>query len=138
MSNGGQDIQEVEWAALHDLIKEFLRRTRWVELLGDGDYFLLDENWGSYQHQLEISNLVLLKPHVIKSLQALLADFPDWEISVGIDVVTRYQEWPPMGIIVRNDQIIDGLQREYLPSEYRDMSYEGRTTRLGAMLRPEK
>jgi hypothetical protein len=134
MSPKNMDAQEREWLHLYDTISELLQRLVVDGACEHGDYHLLDENWGRYRHELEIGNLVLLKPEVVRSLQALLSGLPDWEISVGIDVVSKYTEWPPMGIVVRDDEIVDGLQRQYLPAEYQAMRYEGRTRELGPLL----
>ena len=32
---------------------------------------------------------------------------------------------PPMGLIIANDEIIDDLQREFLPPEFHDLTYPG-------------
>jgi hypothetical protein len=76
-------------------------------------------------HQLEFQNLALFYPTCIKALQALLIDFPDWEITVRVDVPGTEKKWPGMGIIIASDEIIDELQRDYLPPEFRDLKYEG-------------
>jgi len=34
-------------------------------------------------------------------------------------------DWPNMGISIRADEIIDGLQRQYFPTEFQDLAYEG-------------
>jgi hypothetical protein len=35
------------------------------------------------------------------------------------------ENWPEMGLIIRGPEIIDGLQRQYFPAEYRNLAYEG-------------
>jgi hypothetical protein len=130
MSTDLQERQAQEWEDLLLLIKEVLERLVRQHVLGKDDYWLLQENWGNFRHEIEIQSLQLFKPHVIKLLQASLSGFPDWEISIGLDVMSKFTGLPPMGVIVRDDEIIDGLQRQYLPKEFHDLVYEGRVRQL--------
>ena len=47
-----------------------------------------------------------------------------------VDVVGKEKEWPAMGLIIHDDEIIDDLKRDFLPEEFRSIIYEG-----GARLR---
>ena len=117
--------QDKEWLILHDRITETLDRFGQKNAFGRGDYWLLDDNLGLHRMELEFQNLSLFQPHIIKSLQALLVDYPDWEITVRVDVPGKEKSWPGMGLIVACDEIIDQLQRDYLPPEFRNFTYEG-------------
>ena len=118
-------LQEKEWAILHDRIANLLDQFGKKDPVGDGDYWLVDENLGWQRHKVEIDNLNFLQPHIIKSLQALLADFPTWDITVQVAVSGKEKEWPGMGLTIYSDEIIDELQREFLPDEFRNIHYEG-------------
>jgi hypothetical protein len=115
--------QESAWAILHDRITKTLQHFGEKNPFGKGDYWLLDENWGRYRQELEVQNLKMLQPHIIKLLQALLADYPKWEITVRVDVPGTENTWPGMGLIIFNDEIVDELRRDYLPAEFRNISY---------------
>lgn len=108
---------------LHDRIKETLDRVGRIDPFGEGDYWLVDDDWGQFRHQLEFQNLELFRLDVIRSLQALLIDFPDWSISVRVDVPGTEASWPGMGLIIFNDRIVDELQRDYLPERFRQINY---------------
>ena len=114
-----------EWQVLHDKITEVLDRFGKKDPFGRGDYLLVDDDWGGYRQKLEVQNLNLLQPHIIKLLQALLAAYPDWEIMFRVDVVGKENEWPAMGLIIHEDEVIDDLHREYLPEEFRNFVCEG-------------
>ena len=94
----------------YPLAAEICRR----DAFGKGDYWLLDENWGRYRQELEIQNLNLLQPHIVKSLQALLADLPNWYITARVDVPGKEKIWPGMGVIIYPDEIVDELQSTQL------------------------
>lgn len=125
MREHSKSRQEAEWRLLHDRITETLDRFGKKDAFGRGDYWLVDENLGAYRQKLEVQNLDFLQPHIIKSLQALLHGYPDWEIMLRVDVVEKENDWPAMGLIIHDDGIIDDLRREYLPEEFRNIAYEG-------------
>lgn len=117
--------QEKKWQILHDRITETLDPFGTKDPFGKGDYWLLDENWGWEQQQLEIQNLSLLHPSIVKALQALLAACPHWDISVSVAVPGIGDDWPGMGLLIYQDEIIDELQRGYFPPAFRNFFYEG-------------
>ena len=104
MTDGIDQIQDREWRVLHDRIAETLDRFGRRDAFGDGDYWLVDDNWGQCRHLIEIQNLNLLQPHIVKLLQRQLSDYPRWEIRVGVDTVKFDRKWPGMGLIVYSDQ----------------------------------
>src|SRR4051812_37556412 len=97
--------QEADWQILHDRITATLDRFGRKDAFREGDYWLVDDNWGWERHQVEIQILALLAPLVIKSLQTLLADYSDWDISVRVDIPGKEQSWPGMGLIIYRDEI---------------------------------
>jgi hypothetical protein len=131
MKDDDPDLQDQEWNILFDRVSETLHRLSETIGFGDEDYWILNDNWGHQRQEIEIRNLRLLQPFVVEALQALLADYPKWEIAIGIDVVEKFKGWPGMGIIVRSDEIVDGLQRECLPQELQAIAYQGRVRKLG-------
>ena len=125
MASDHDAVQDREWQVLHDRITQMLDRYGKKDAVRNGDYWLLDENWGWERQQLEFQNLNLLQPNIIKALQALLVDYPTWDLTVRVDVPGTEETWPSMGLVISRDEIIDDLQREYLPKLYRNFVYEG-------------
>ncbi|MGV3633123.1 MAG: hypothetical protein ACO1NY_02160 [Pseudorhodoplanes sp.] len=123
MSNDADAAQERDWQILHDRIANVLDQFGRRDAFGRGDYWLVDDNWGQCRHLIEIQNLNLLQPHIVKALQAELADYPRWEICAVVDVVREDGNWPGMGLIIYSDEIVDKLVRAYLPPEFRDVRY---------------
>lgn len=131
--------QDREWTALYDKIQGVLRplgKEDGTELRGDscvyvsGDYLLVSDNWGGYRHRIETSNLEFIRPAVIASLQELLIGYPNWEIVLALGGSEK-ENRPSMGLVIRDDEIIDGLLREYLPNEFQNIQYE-RSRPLGS------
>jgi hypothetical protein len=93
--------------------------------LEPGDYSIYEDYWGFPQVKVSINNLKLLRPEVIHKLQQTVNAYPGWEIVVAVAVRGHYDDWPNMGLYIRPHEIIDGLQREYLPAEFQNLHYEG-------------
>ncbi len=93
--------------------------------LDPGDYSIYEDYWGFPQVKVSISDLKLLKPQIIYKLQKIVKAYPKWEIVIAVAVRNHYDDWPNMGLYVRPHEIIDGLQRQYLPPEFQNINYEG-------------
>jgi hypothetical protein len=92
-----------EWAILYDQIESVL--------------FAGGRQLGWYRHRIESNKLELMQPLVVKSLQKLLIGYPDWEIVVALGSFG--------GLVIRDNEIMDGLRRENLPKEFQTIEYEG-------------
>ena len=115
--------QQREWPLLHDLVDATMQRFGEKNAFRKGDYWLLDENWGWWQQQLEVQNLNLLAPNVIAALQGVLVAYPDWQITIRVDVPGKEDVWPGMGLVIEQDGIVDDLQRQYLPADIQRFRY---------------
>jgi hypothetical protein len=93
--------------------------------LEPGDYSIYDGYWGYPQVKLSIVNLNMLEPVVIQGLQEVIKAFPGWEIVVAVVNRDNSSDWPEMGLYIRAHEIVDGLQRQYFPKEFRDIQYKG-------------
>jgi len=110
--------QDREWSILCERIREILRRFGEEDDGGERkDYLLVDDNLGLWQHRIETHNLEMVRPNVIELLKTSLIGFPNWEIVVALGDFG--------GLVIRDDEIIDGLRRENVPAEFRTIQYEG-------------
>jgi hypothetical protein len=111
--------QDREWAILYDKMKSVLLQYGEAD---DGaqqkDFLLVGENLGLFRHRVETNKLQLVQPVVVKSLQNLLTEYPNWEIVIALG-----REFG--GLVIRDDEIMDGLRRENLPEEFKIIEYEG-------------
>jgi hypothetical protein len=117
--------QEREWDLLYARLGEIMRRYGKEDWLGHADYWIVSDNWGPRQHTIYIHNLKMLAADVVEQLQANLKDFPNWEIVVDVSPEQYGQSWPTMGLTIRAHEIIDDLKREYFPTEFQRIKYEG-------------
>jgi hypothetical protein len=103
--------QEKEWNLLYDRITELLQPSE------EGKDYALMDNFGAYRHRIEGESPKLVMPDVVKSLHKLLIEYPSWEIVIVLD--------GSGGVVIRDDEIIDGLQRQDLAEEFQTIAYEG-------------
>jgi len=113
-----------EWKELYDRMKLTLRKYGEDHIDG-GDYYLVEENFDRYTHQVEFHSLHMLRPEIIRALQDLLAGYPDWEIAISLRIPERGIVIDPGNALnLYDDEIIDALDRASLPEEYR-FKYQG-------------
>jgi hypothetical protein len=114
-----------EWGELYARIKAVLQRYGQDSIDG-ADYYVVGEILESYVHQVEMHKPNMLRPEVIKALQGVLTEYPDWEIEISVSIPnSKISIDPGEGLTLRDDAIIDGLDRKLLPKEFRDLVYEG-------------
>lgn len=130
MIDGDDELQSKNWSRIYSALVPLMKTFGVEDAFGEGDYWILDDNWGPKQHKICVFNLDILRPEVIYAIQNLIKEFPDWSVVVAVDVPGKEDAWPSMGLIVRGHEIVDGLQRQYFPTEYQSLQYEG--GRVGA------
>ena len=123
MTSDHSSPQEREWLLLNERISRVLDGVGRKDAFGKGDFWILDENWGVRRQEVEIQNLELLRPSIIFALQEVLADHPDWRITVSVAIPGTEDNWPGMGLIVSRNEIVDELKRQYLPEEFAMIHY---------------
>lgn len=113
------------WSDLYRRIVDLLGRYGKEDAIGDGDFWVVDDNYGWRRHTVNIFDLKMLRPHIVAALRRLLGDLPDWAIVLALDIPGTEGKWPPMGVTIRKHEIIDGLMRDYLPAPYRTLVIPG-------------
>ena len=110
------------WSDLYQRVVELLSEYGQEDAHVRGDFWVHEDYWGYPQVKVYLGNLALLKTPLIPRLRSLLSSFPGHEIIVAID---GEEHWPRMGLTIRAHEIIDGLQRQHFPAEYRSLTFEG-------------
>jgi hypothetical protein len=119
------ELRDRIWADLYQRIVNLLQQYGKEDAVGDGDFWVVDDNYGWRRHTIYINNLKLLSPIIVAALRGFLDSQPDWAIVMVVNVPGSGKDWPPMGVTIRKHEIIDGLQREYLPDSFRTFVIPG-------------
>jgi hypothetical protein len=108
-----------EWPLIRDRIKELLLPYQEHDDGQERDYHLVDDDAGLYRRRrIETLKPELVEPAVVKSLQTLLLkQYPNWEIVLAFG--------SSGAVVIRDDEIIDGLERQSLPKDFQAIAYEG-------------
>jgi len=119
MNTRSDEQREKKWKELYTRTKHALQPFGKDDEAG-GDYFVLDLVPNDNVQMVELHRLHMLRPAIIKSLQRLLLDFPDWQIEIcAICPEERTIIDVEFGLILSSKGIIDALDRESLPEKYR-------------------
>ena len=120
-----EDQKALLWDHINRQMRHLLRRFGSEDVVRTADFWVDTHDWGTPQQKVYFRNLKMLRTPVIAELQRLLLRFPSWEIIIALSVPGKDDIWPDMGLVIRANEIIDGLQRQYLPREFQDIRYEG-------------
>ncbi len=123
--NKEEELRDRIWGELYRAVVDVLGQYGKEEPTGDGDFWVVDDNYGWRLQIVNIFDLKMLDPEIVAKLRALLDKLPEWSIVLVLDVPGTEGKWPPMGVIIRRHEIIDGLQREYLPESFRNFVIPG-------------
>ena len=119
------DEQANAWDYFYERVCNVLRAFGTENHFGEGDYLVVDDNYGWPETHIEVHNLRMLAPDIISQLQSLLHERSVWQISVAVHVPGTKPDWPVMGLTIRRHEIVDGLRRNYFPEPYRNFHYKG-------------
>ena len=113
---------------LYERVENLLQRFGRPDYMPDqtyGDFTVHGDYSGSPRVVVFINNIEMLRPDIVGELQELIKDYPGWQIEVTVAVRGHDHDWPDMGLYIRPHEIIDALQRQYLPEEFRNVEYKG-------------
>jgi hypothetical protein len=120
-----EQLQDETWDKLHARLVAHFELQGTESAVGEGDFWVVDDNYSWPNNIVYFFNLDLMTLPNIQSVQRMLADCPPWSVYLVVDVVGKETEWPPMGVTVRQHEIIDGLLRKYLPDRFRFLKIPG-------------
>lgn len=119
-----EEKEAAVWERLYDRVARLLEKFGQEDSDVPGDYLIHDSYWGFPQLKI-FANLSMIEPQIVKKLHEIIRDFPGWEIVVAVAERGKDESWPDMGLLIREKEILDGLQRRYLPREFKRLKYEG-------------
>ena len=119
------DTHERIWRSLYDRATAALDPFGKIDCFGNADYWIVDDDWGPDFLQVEVTNLRLLRRDAIGALKLVLDDYPEWQIIVRVFARKGEAPLPPMGLLISDGRVFDHLQRDCLPAEFRQSTYEG-------------
>ena len=117
------DVQQQYWDRLYESLRTVLSARGIESAFGDGDYWLVDDNWGEKLHKVCIFNIAYLTPELISQVQKVLSSSPEkgWGVIFSIDVKNQGEPVPmvsSIGITVYEDRIVEDWDKTKLRTLY--------------------
>jgi len=110
---GSSDPQE--WSRLFQSLSSYLTGIGRNDALGEGDFFLLDDDLGYSEQHLMIHKIEVLTPSVVSDLQSVLKDeFSRWSIRVLLELNPPESDISRRGIVIRADHVEEEWDKERL------------------------
>jgi hypothetical protein len=115
------ELQEREWEALFADLGELLRRYGAQHPFGEGDFWIVDDNWGSPEHKVCVTRLPFLTRVLAADVQRLLQKYSlPWAVLFSLDDPKLRPTEADRGVLVRKTGIEEHWDRERMKSAFGD------------------
>lgn len=94
-----------QWTKLHGALRDVLSRFGIEDPYGDGDYWVVDDNWGDPSQKVEISRASFLTPTLITEIKEALRAYPSWRVLLQINEEVAGSPAFKAGFTVRHDSV---------------------------------
>jgi hypothetical protein len=114
------DEQEREWQAIYEGLRALLARHGRDDPYGEGDYWIIDDNWGCCGHKVEVHQPRIVTREVAQGVQNLLRDLPlrnAWYVIFSLAPADPRYRGEAEGIKVTADAIEEHWDRDRLRAE---------------------
>src|SRR3954462_581293 len=118
------ECQEREWRALYAALSVLLEKHGKADAHGDGDFWIVDDNYGSAQHKVCVTRVSFLTRPLAAAVQRRLRVHSlAWEVLFSLDKPELRPTENDLGILVRKHDIqehwsADRMQKAF-GSEFR-------------------
>ncbi len=112
------------WRGLYDKAAAALDPFGKMDSFGNADYWIVDDDWGPDILQVEVRDLRMLRRDAIGALKRVLGGYPGWQIVVRVFARGTATPLPAMSLLISGGGVVDALKREYLPEEFRQLTYD--------------
>jgi hypothetical protein len=96
-----ETVRRLEWKRLYENLGQTLSTHGRNDPFGDGDYFLIDDDYGTYQHKIECCKESFFRSGALRDTQELLCQYESpWQV---IFVLARSAGGPAACTVTRAD-----------------------------------
>lgn len=108
--------RENEWSELYAALVGLLSKVGVENAFGEGDFWVVDEDWGEFDQKICIFNLFIINGSLLKSLESLLKSrFPSWKVYIQLEL-PGYGK--PEGVIVSAYEIQEHWDKRELADRF--------------------
>ncbi len=110
-------VQTDDWSRIYARLLNLLEQYGVNDAFGEGDYWLVDDDWGDRLHKLHVFNLSFLTHELVGALNHQLANFLGWRVMVTLDIHSpTAEEIPPNGLMIDGISVDEHWDRAQLKS----------------------
>ena len=114
-----EDAQSREWDAIYSSLQDALSKFGREDPLGDGDYWIVDDNYGSPQHKVCVYKASFLTRPMVTAVQRALQDRGlRWEVLFSFDDSDTRRHPEDLGITVQAHTVIEHWHPERMRQSY--------------------
>ena len=114
-----QDLQAKEWSALYDELETLLEKHGAQDSFGNGDFWLVDDNYGSPQHKVCVTRVSFLTRPMAAEIQRALPKYSlSWEVLFSLDKPELRPTENDLGVLVRKGDIKEYWSAERMKAEF--------------------
>jgi hypothetical protein len=97
-----RSIDQKEWEILYNALRTVCAKHGTEDPFGNGDYWIVDDNWGGVTQKLVVSSPRFLTPKLVTEITNCIAStgLLGAQVIVALDLNIRGDKLSPMGLII--------------------------------------
>jgi hypothetical protein len=113
--------QDEAWQALYAKLQACLAGHGNEDPYGNGDFWLVDDDWGGPQHKVCVFRLGFLTPALCAEVQRMLGGFPPtWQVLFALDTPNVHRHAEDLGVSVTKFGIAEQWSRVRMSQTFGD------------------
>ncbi len=114
-----EEVQIREWESLFEALQSALAEYGNEDAFGDGDFWIVDDNYGTPQHKVCVHRAAFLTRPMVAAVQTLLKGWTlRWEVIFSFDDDDPRRHPDDLGLTVRANEIVEHWDHERMRSSY--------------------
>jgi hypothetical protein len=110
--------QDTTWRLLYAKLTGLLESVGESSAVGEGDYWLVDDNRSTKQHKLYVFRIEFITSTLIDEFQKVLRLVePGWELLIALDLKDKRYTGGPEGLIVTSAEVREHWNRQLLKEQ---------------------
>lgn len=106
---------------IYDCLLSLLNLAGRNNAIGEGDFWLLDDDYGFPEQRIYIFRMEILTDSLVRELQELLKNgFQDWTIRIVLDLLPPDEDVPRAGLLIHSGRVEEQWDREALKKRFGD------------------
>ncbi len=110
--------RHLEWRRLYSELEKICSAEGISSPVGEGDYWIVDDDWGGYDHKVCVFKLAFLSRKLALDVRRLLANrHPKWSVLFQLEL-PEDPDVPPEGLRITSEDIKEYWNADILRAKY--------------------